>query len=284
MKTLTYLPDSLAWVKVSGASWQGDSFLSRYPHTGKRKELSKEWEPPGILSQKQALHGKLINWYMKIRLTHSVFIPYSLMKRNAMFSFHRRQRQDQRRVNTLWYYDSEINWSDIQTHHQRNRWLQLYLRGKTGGRFWSPPMMVQRTAASSPWIQTLNLLHGKPSSRRKQKTFHRQFSRGKLFISYLKNVTSRVYIYMIWKANWNLGSHASFSICRRLLAVRWKTKKSSHLCSITFPPTIYRYDIATGKNTIFRKPEVKIQTRRLCNGAGVLYIKGWHQGSDVHYV
>ena len=32
MKTLSYLPDSLAWVKVSGASWQGDGFFySRYP-------------------------------------------------------------------------------------------------------------------------------------------------------------------------------------------------------------------------------------------------------------
>jgi prolyl oligopeptidase len=27
--------------------------------------------------------------------------------------------------------------------------------------------------------------------------------------------------------------------------------------SITFPPTIYRYDIASGKSTVFRKPEVK---------------------------
>jgi prolyl oligopeptidase len=27
--------------------------------------------------------------------------------------------------------------------------------------------------------------------------------------------------------------------------------------SITFPPTIYRYDITTGKSTVFRKPEVK---------------------------
>ena len=27
MKTLTYLPDSLAWVKVSGASWMGDGFF-----------------------------------------------------------------------------------------------------------------------------------------------------------------------------------------------------------------------------------------------------------------
>src|SRR5690606_38417203 len=41
MKTKKYLPDSLAWVKVSGASWQGDGFFySRYPTPEKGKELS----------------------------------------------------------------------------------------------------------------------------------------------------------------------------------------------------------------------------------------------------
>jgi len=45
MKTLTYLPDSIEWVKVSGASWQGDGFFySRYPTPDKGKELSTKNE------------------------------------------------------------------------------------------------------------------------------------------------------------------------------------------------------------------------------------------------
>src|SRR5687768_2808317 len=45
MKTLQYLPDSLAWVKVSGAQWKGDGFYySRYPSPEKGKELSTKNE------------------------------------------------------------------------------------------------------------------------------------------------------------------------------------------------------------------------------------------------
>ena len=45
MTTKKYLPDSLAWVKVSGASWQGDGFYySRYPTPDKGKELSTKNE------------------------------------------------------------------------------------------------------------------------------------------------------------------------------------------------------------------------------------------------
>ena len=45
MKTLQYLPDSLSWVKVSGASWQGNGFFySRYPTPEKGKELSTKNE------------------------------------------------------------------------------------------------------------------------------------------------------------------------------------------------------------------------------------------------
>src|SRR5258705_870655 len=45
MTTVQYLPDSLAWVKVSGASWQGDGFYySRYPSPDKGKELSTKNE------------------------------------------------------------------------------------------------------------------------------------------------------------------------------------------------------------------------------------------------
>jgi prolyl oligopeptidase len=45
MVTKTYLPDSLAWVKVSGASWQGDGFFySRYPTPEAGKELSTKNE------------------------------------------------------------------------------------------------------------------------------------------------------------------------------------------------------------------------------------------------
>jgi prolyl oligopeptidase len=41
MNTLSYLPDSLAWIKVSGANWKGNGFFySRYPAGNDGRELS----------------------------------------------------------------------------------------------------------------------------------------------------------------------------------------------------------------------------------------------------
>ncbi len=80
---------------------------------------------------------------------------------------------------------------------------------------------------------------------------------GKLFLTYMKDVTSRVYVY-----DFNgklesevklpaLGTAGGFGGERPDKFVFYT------FTSITFPPTIYRYDIATGKSTVFRKPEVK---------------------------
>ena len=54
MTTLKYLADSLAWVKVSGASWQGDGFYySRYPTPEKGKELSTKNENHQVDDEQQ---------------------------------------------------------------------------------------------------------------------------------------------------------------------------------------------------------------------------------------
>ena len=80
---------------------------------------------------------------------------------------------------------------------------------------------------------------------------------GKLFVSYLKDVTSRVYVYDF---NGNLerevklpglGSANGFDGKREDTFVFYT------FTSITYPPTIFKYDIKTGESQLFRKPDVK---------------------------
>jgi prolyl oligopeptidase len=79
----------------------------------------------------------------------------------------------------------------------------------------------------------------------------------KLFVTYLKDVTSRVYIHnMEGKLEREvqlpaLGTVSGFGGEKEDASVFFT------FTSITFPPTIYKYDIATNKTTVFRKPEVK---------------------------
>ena len=82
-------------------------------------------------------------------------------------------------------------------------------------------------------------------------------SGGKLFVTYLKDVTSRVYVHDLngklerEVALPALGSAGGFGGDKDDKFVFYT------FTSVTFPPTIYRYDIASGKSTVFRKPEVK---------------------------
>jgi prolyl oligopeptidase len=80
---------------------------------------------------------------------------------------------------------------------------------------------------------------------------------GKLFVTYLKDVTSRVYVHDLYGKFEQevtlpaLGTSSGFGGIRDDKSVFYT------FTSFTFPPTIYQYDIATGKSTMFRKPEVK---------------------------
>jgi prolyl oligopeptidase len=79
---------------------------------------------------------------------------------------------------------------------------------------------------------------------------------GKLFVDYLKDVSTRTYVYDLkgkqlgevkYPALGNGGNLGGYRDDKFLFYV---------FTSFTFPPTIYKYDIATGKSNIFRKPEV----------------------------
>jgi len=79
----------------------------------------------------------------------------------------------------------------------------------------------------------------------------------KLFVSYLKDVTSRIYVYDYKGKLENevklpaLGTAGGFGGERDDQFVFYT------FTSFTYPPTIFKYDIATRKSTVFRKSEVK---------------------------
>jgi prolyl oligopeptidase len=80
---------------------------------------------------------------------------------------------------------------------------------------------------------------------------------GKLFLSYLKDVTTRTYVYDVKGKLENevqfpgVGSAGGFGGERNDKFVFYT------FTSINTPPVIYRYDIKTRQSAIFRKPEVK---------------------------
>ncbi len=79
---------------------------------------------------------------------------------------------------------------------------------------------------------------------------------GKLFVSYLKDVTTRAYVYSLDGKLENeiklpgLGAASGFDGRPDDKFVFYTFN------SFNFPPTIYKYDIATKKSSVFRQPEI----------------------------
>lgn len=86
---------------------------------------------------------------------------------------------------------------------------------------------------------------------------------GKLFLTYLKDASSRVY-----QASYNgkvdheiklpgIGTAGGFNGHRKDKLLFYS------FSSFNYPPTIIKYEIASGKSTLFRKSEVKLRTNNL---------------------
>ena len=260
MKTLQYLPDSLAWVKVSGASWQGNGFFySRYPSPEKGKELSTKNENHQVYYHKvgtsQDKDMLVYEDSANPQRFHSVFTSED--ERYVFLNISDRGKGKD--GNALWYYDSKSGDKTFKPIIKDADEYDYSFIDEINGRF----LMSTNDGALNQKIVSVDPKNSAPANWKtiiaeKPENISSISAAGrKLFVTYLKDVTSRVYVY-----DYNgkperevqlpaLGTSGGFEGERNDQFVFYT------FTSITFPPAIYRYDIATGKSSIFRKPEVK---------------------------
>ncbi|MPR35055.1 prolyl oligopeptidase family serine peptidase [Salmonirosea aquatica] len=256
MKTLKMMPDKLEWVKVSGAAWQGDGFYySRYP------------KPEG-----SALAAKNENHQV---FYHQVGTPQS----------------DDKLI-----YEDPANPQRFHTVSttEDEQYAALYLsdrgKGLDGNGLWVmkkgegtfTPIKEEITDFSYGIVENVdggflietneNAPNGKVMKYLSQPKTWQPFlsekpepllnagtSGGKLFALYSKDVTTRAYVYDMNGKLENevklpgLGSAGGFGGEKDDPFVFYT------YTSFNYPPTIFRYDIATKKSTVFREPEVSFK-------------------------
>lgn len=263
MKTLQYLPDSLAWVKVSGAQWKGDGFYySRYPTPEKGKELSTKNENHQV-------------YYHKVGTSQDQDVlvyqdPANPQRFHGVFT-----NEDERYVflnisdrgkgkdgNALWYMDSKGTGSDDQSFKPLIQEVGDYdysFIDDINGKF----LMSTNDGAKNQKIVLVDPLNPDPKNwktiipEKEENISGINTAGGKMFVTYLKDVTSRVYVY-----DYNGKLEREVELPTIGTAGGFGGEKSDKsvfytFTSITFPPTIYQYDIASGQSKVFRKPEVK---------------------------
>jgi len=247
MTSKKYLADSLAWVKVSGASWQGDGFYySRYPTPDKGKELSTKNENHQVYYHRA---GTSQNDDMLVyedkenpQRFHGVFTSED--ERYTFLNISDRGKGKD--GNGLWYFDNKSNDTKFKPIiKEAGDYIYSFVE-EVNGRF----LLLTNDGAKNRRIISVDPGNPDPANWKtvipeKEENISSTSSAGnKLFLTYLQDVTSRVYVYSRdGKLEREvklpaLGSASGFGGERDDKFVFYT------FTSITFPPTIYKYDIA----------------------------------------
>ena len=253
------LSDELKWVKVSGLAWAGEGFYySRYDAPERGKELTSKNENHKVYF-------------------HKVGTPQSEDELVYEDPAH------PQRFNNVGTTDdgrfAVLNVSDRGTGKKGN--ALFYRDLKSGDKTWKPIVAdigdddfdVVDNVGDKLLVETN---HGAPNGRvllfdpkspsekdwkdvlpeRPEPLQGASTGGGKLFATYLKDVTTRAYVYSLDGRLENEVQLPALGIAGGLGGNKDDRFVFYTFSSFTFAPSIYRYDIATRKSTLFRAPEI----------------------------
>jgi len=253
------LSDTVSWVKVSGAAWAGDGFFySRYPEPEKGKELTTKNENHTVyfhragtaqkddeLVYQDAAHPQRFN---NVDVTEderyailSVSDRGTGKKGNAVFVRDLTKKDKAFAPLIPEITDDEYNVIDnageaflVQTNH-----------GAPNGRV---VRIDPRKPDEKNWVEIL--------PERPEPLQSAGAGGGKLFATYLKDVTTRAYVFSVdgvlehEVALPGLGTAGGFD------GLKDDTFVFYTFTSFNYPPAIFRYDIASKQSTVFRQAEI----------------------------
>jgi prolyl oligopeptidase len=251
--------DKLEWVKVSGVGWAGDGFYySRYPAPEKGKELTSKNENHQVFFHKLGTlqsEDELI-YEDKANTERFHIVGTTDDERFAILTISDRSKG--KKGNALFFRDvakGDKNFTPIVAEigddsfnvidNVGDKFLVETDRNAPNGRIF---LFDPKNPDEKNWKEVV--------PERAEPLQGSGTAGGKLFLSYLKDVTTRAYVYSFDGKLENEikmpGLGAAFG-----LGGRPEDKVVFYtFTSFNFPPTIYKYDIATKKSTLFRQPEI----------------------------
>ena len=255
-KTLT---ETIDWVKVSGVAWHGDGFYySRYPAPAKGQEKASVNENHQVYFHRigtgQSQDSLVYQDPKNPQRFHTVETTED--ERFAILTISERGKGKD--GNSLFVRDLSSGSTEFSPVVSTIDNDSFGVVDNVGGR-----LLVQTNRKAPNWrvvlvdparpdeVNWTTVLPEKPEPIDSVTT-----AGGKLFATYLKDVTTRAYVYSLTGtlesevALPGPGSAGGFGGPHDATFVFYTFN------SLNVPPAIYRYDIATRKSTVFRQPKV----------------------------
>jgi prolyl oligopeptidase len=259
LATKKTLPDTLEWVKVSGVAWQGDGFFySRYP-------------APAAGQEKASINENHIVYFHRVGTPQSED-PVVYQDPAHPQRFHTVETTDDERFAIL----------TISDRGKGNDGNALFARDLSKGEGTFSPVistigndsynvvdnvgdkLLVETNHNAPNWRVVLVDPKRPEEANWQTVLAEQpepiqgvsTAGGKLFARYLKDVTTRAYVYSLSGAKENEVALPGPGTAGGFGGEREDTFVFYTFNSLNVPPTIYRYDIAAQKSTVFRQPKV----------------------------
>ncbi len=258
VNTKQQLTDKVQWIKFSGLSWKGNDgfYYSRYPEPDEKSKLSKQNQFHKIYYHKlgTAQSSDMLVYEDKEHPLRNVSAGITEDERFLIINI-----SEGTSGKELWIKDLKNNQQDLTLLIQGFNW-EANVIDNDGDR------ILVRTNADAPNYQVVSIDPKKPSKENWQTIIPTRTkllqgvgkAGGKLFVSYLEDASSRIY-----QTNYKgilekeiklpgIGSAGGFGGNKEDKEIFFTYS------SYNYPPTIFKYNITTGKTEPFRKNEVKI--------------------------
>ena len=251
--------DHVEWAKFTGVSWQGDGFYySRYPTPAAGHEMTTANEFHQVFYHKLGTpqSADVMVYEDKANPLRFHFIDTSDDERFAFLNVSERGKG--KKGNALFYRDSSKPGSAFEPIVAAIGDDTFGIVGTVGDKFLvstdhkAPNSRVflfdPKNPAEANWK---DIIPEKPEPLDIANAVG-----GKLFIAYLKDVTAHAYVYSL---DGKLENEIALPGLGTVTGFGGKEDDKFTFYTFTtfnFPPTIYKYDIATKKSTLFRQPEI----------------------------
>ncbi|MEO7768319.1 MAG: S9 family peptidase, partial [Ferruginibacter sp.] len=261
MNTGKNLPDELNWVKVSGAAWKGNGFYySRYPSPkAGSSDLSAKNENHQVYFHKV---GTLQNEDLLIyenKENQQRFNTASTSEDEQFLFLNISDRGKGLDGNAIYYKELKENGDtsfkplvrDItnNVYNVINNTSTSFLLQTNAG---APNSKIIAVNINNPDLSKAEIIVPEKQESIKSAAT----GGGKLFVDYLKDVSTRTNVYDLKGKLLKEVKYPGIGNGGGLGGNKDDRFVFYAFTSFTVPPTIYKYDIATGLSTVFRKPEV----------------------------